>query len=407
MDRTQYDEHALWPVLDNLKEMLTGDLAGEVEEGRTEIRTVHAVVQYIDSLRGLDPGLIDESALASMGNDLMNARDYLTSYLDDREANVGMLTSNAVTSFTSARNTAIQSMPPPPADEQARASQEATDRYRDAADAEIATLRKQIEALKGRIGEVDQQRTVDAETAQAALARLQKKIVEGEQTVATQTTQLQEQIETQRASFSEEVEQRETAFKEGEATRETTSEEQREQQSEQATTLLSELQGYREQARGLIEATGRDAVSGDYQVWAKKQGQVAKWWNVVAVAVGLITVGALVWVVLGARNDSTQFLVSKSSVGLIGLIVAGYAGRQAADHRAEERTAKRLGLDLAALEPFLENVDDPQSLRIEIARRVFAPEREAPEERRLALGRRGMSLTELAEFVKVIRNPPE
>jgi hypothetical protein len=111
--------------------------------------------------------------------------------------------------------------------------------------------------------------------------------------------------------------------------------------------------------------------------------------------------------VLGAQNDSTQFLVSKSTVGLIGLIVAGYAARQAAEHRAEERTAKRLGLDLAALEPFLENVEDPKELRVDIARRVFAPESSTTDEPRFAFGRRGMSLGELAEFVKVIRNPTE
>ena len=71
--------------------------------------------------------------------------------------------------------------------------------------------------------------------------------------------------------------------------------------------MLSELQSYWEQARGLLEATGRDAVSGDYQVWAKAQGKVAKWCDIAAEALGLITVGALVCVVLGARNDTTQF----------------------------------------------------------------------------------------------------
>jgi hypothetical protein len=35
---------------------------------------------------------------------------------------------------------------------------------------------------------------------------------------------------------------------------------------------------------------------------------------------------------------------------------------QAAEHRREERTAKRLALDLAVLEPFLEQVRDPGPL---------------------------------------------
>ena len=407
MDRNQYDDHALWPVLDNLKEMLADDLAGEAEEGRSEIRLAHAVVQYIDSLRGCDPGLVDEPTLTSLNNDLTQGRDYLTSYLDDREANAGMLTSNAVTSFTSARNSAIQTMPPPPADSQASAAQAATKRYKDAADAEIATMREQIEALRGRIGEVDEQRTAHAKTAQTSLSGLQEKIAEGEQAVATQTTQLQEQIETQRTTFTEEVDKREAAFKETEAARAAAAETQTKEQAEHAGKVLADLTTYREQAKDLLAATSRDLVSGDYRGWATKQATAAFWWTVVTVAVGLLTVGALVWVVLGASNDSTQFLISKSSVGIIGLILAGYTARQAAEHRYEERTANRLALDLAALEPFLEHVENPGELRKQIAERVFVPEQRRTEESRFAFGRRGMSLAELSEFVKVIRNPPD
>jgi hypothetical protein len=302
MDRDQYDDHALWATLDSLQEMLAGDLAGEADEGRTEIRAVHSTVQYVDSLRGTDPGLVDEATLASISNDLTQGRDYLTNYVADREANAAVLASSVLTSINSARTTAIQSMPAPTPDEATRAAQEATDRYRDAADAEIATLRESIEALKVRLGELDEQRTGDAQAAQTSLAGLQEKITEAEQTVATQTTQLQEQIETQRTSFTEESEQRETTFKETEATRETTAQEKREQQSVQATAKLAELQSLREKARGLLEATGRDAVSGDYQVWAKKQGEIATRWNVVAIVVGLITVGALVWACWAPRT---------------------------------------------------------------------------------------------------------
>ena len=407
MDRSQYDDHAIWPVVDSLKNMLSGDLSGKVDEGRAEIRLAHAVVQYVDSLRGIDPGLVDESTLTSLNNDMTQGRDYLTSYLEDREANAGMLSSNAVTSFTSARNTALQSMPSPPANEQARAAQAATDRYKDAADAEIATMREEIEALKVRLGELNEQRTADAETAQEALAALQEKITEGEKTVATQTTRLQEQIETQRTSFTEEVEQREAAYKQTEAARETAAEEQRTEQSQSAKQVLADLTRYREQAKDLLDATARDLVSGDYRGWATQQASAAFGWTVVTVLVGLLTVGALVWVVLGASNDSTQFLISKSSVGIIGLILAGYTARQAAEHRHEERTANRLALDLAALEPFLEHVENPDELRKQIAERVFVPEQRHPDESRFAFGRRGMSLAELSEFVKVIRNPPQ
>jgi hypothetical protein len=166
------------------------------------------------------------------------------------------------------------------------------------------------------------------------------------------------------------------------------------------------LEKKREQAAALLKATSNDVISGDYRGWATKQGKIAFRWDVATVAIGLVTVGALVWVVLGARNDSTQFLISKSAVGLIGLIVAGYAARQASDHRAEERIANRLALDLAALEPFLENVAEPEKLRAEIARRVFIPASSEETERRYWFGRKSMTLSELLELLKILRTPP-
>lgn len=407
MNRQAFDDHALWVTLGSLQELLASDLAGDVEEGRDEIRFVHSVVQYIDSLRGTDPALVDDATLTSLNNDITQGRDYLNSYLEDREVNVQMLASSAISSFTSARDTALRTMPAPLPDEAARAAQEATERYRDAADAEVAGLRERIEALKARLGELDEQRAEDARTAQQSLTGLQETIAEEAQKVATQTTQLQDQIETQRASFTEEVDQREAAFKEAEEARETAATEQREQESEGAETVLADLRRYRQQAKDLLDATSRDVISGDYRGWAAKQAKAAFWWTVTTVFIGLITVGALVAVVLTAADDSVQFLLSKSTVGIIGLILAGYTARQAAEHRHEERTANRLALDLAALEPFLEHVENPEALRSEIAKRVFVPEQPSGEESRFSFGRRSMTLTELLEFAKVLRSPDQ
>lgn len=407
MNQEAFDEHALWATVDSLKEMLGGDLAGEVEEGRDEIRLIHSAVQYIDSLRETDPSLVDDELLTPIDNDLTQGREFLNNYISDREANAAVLTTSVVTAMASARNSAIRNIPAPASEGATRAAQEATRRYSDAADAEIATLRQQIEGLKARLGELDEQRVADAETAQQSLAGLQEKITEGDQQVATQTTQLQEQIETQRASFDESTKELATTFKASEETRDTAAEEQRKLQAEQATELIEELQKYRGQAKDLLDSTSRDVISGDYRGWAQKQASAAFGWTVTTVILGLITVAALVVVVLTAEDDSVQFLLSKSSVGIIGLILAGYAARQAAEHRHEERTANRLALDLAALEPFLEHVENPEALRSEIAKRVFVPEQGTGDEPKLSFGRRGMSLAELAEFVKVIRTPPE
>lgn len=289
---------------------------------------------------------MEAASLEQINSDLTQGRDYLNTYLQDTEANASTLTSSVDTTVMSALNNAVRMLPAPPAAPAVRAAQESSSRYKDAMDTEVESLRGNIADLKHQLAEAGEQRAQDAETASESLAQLQAKIAEGDQQVATQTTQLQEQIETQRASFSEEVGQRETAFKETETARETSAQEARDQQVEQATALLTDLQTYRKQASDLLDATNRDVVSGDYRGWATKQATAAFRWTVTTVVLGLVAVGALVVVVLTAENDSVQFLLSKSTVGIIGLIIAGYAARQAAEHRREERTANRLALDL-------------------------------------------------------------
>lgn len=68
-------------------------------------------------------------------------------------------------------------------------------------------------------------------------------------------------------------------------------------------------------------------------------------------------------------------MIYKVSIGLLAAAVAGYAARQASDHRVQERRFKRLALDVAALEPFLATLEDSAAVRDEFAKRMFAPEK--------------------------------
>lgn len=75
-----------------------------------------------------------------------------------------------------------------------------------------------------------------------------------------------------------------------------------------------------------------------------------------------------------AKDDTVQFVIYKVSIGLLAATVAGYAAKQASEHRVQERRFKRLALDVAALEPFLATLEDATTIRDEFAKRAFAPE---------------------------------
>ena len=158
MDRDPYDDHALWAVLDNLEEMLAGEtLAGEAEEGRSEIRLAHAVVQYVESLRGVDPGLVDEGVLASLAQELRMLVEYLTAcHSGPRGECWGARVQRSYLLRQCAKHrdpvdsaTASQmNRYAPPRRRRTGTSKQRT--------AEIAGLREQVGALKQRLAEADE-----------------------------------------------------------------------------------------------------------------------------------------------------------------------------------------------------------------------------------------------------------
>lgn len=401
MNRESFEAHPLWATLTSLGEVAADDLSGD-QSSQDDIDFIRAAIRTLDARRGIDSALVDPSTLDAINTAVTSARDMLTQYKEDPETHAGYLSQQVRPNLQSAIDQA-RTLPAPPADAEAKAAQDALERYREAANAEVGNLREQIEALRTQLTALGEERDEQAERAQTALAGLEEKIQTGEQTVATQTAALQEQIDQQRATFTEEAAQREEKFKEAETTREEQATADQKAQADRADAVIADLEKSRQQAKDLLDAVNRDVVSGDYKGWANKQAKAAYWWTVTTVIIGLITVAALVAVVLTANDDSVQFLLSKSTVGIIGLILAGYTARQAAEHRHEERTANRLALDLAALEPYLEHVDNPNELRTDIAKRVFVPQPAEADQSRFRFGRRSMTMGELIEFARILR----
>lgn len=261
-------------------------------------------------------------------------------------------------------------------------------------------------SLKERLREIDEQGQERTDAAKEELAALQTAIEQANTEVQALASRLTELIETQRTSFQAEATSRTQSFDaEIETLREQAKEqatelarlskEAQDEQSVRADEHLASLADKEDRTRRLLDATSRPAIAGDYGKWSARQAKAASISTVLAVVIGLATAAALLYALDGASNDSLQFTLYKTGISVVGLIIAGYCARQAAEHRREERAAKRLHLDLNALEPFLENVDNPQELRTEIARRIFVPQQPKQQESlpRFAF-RRGLNITE-------------
>ena len=412
MNGEQFEAHPVWQSLAGFQSEIERDFEPTNQEERDAVRRLHAAAEFVDNLRDIDPALVEPQPM----NDLHTYVEQIRNQVVAIPGNRANLTSAAGV-VTSIMATTRAHFPPPTADSATRAAKAAATRYKNSLDAEVETLRKANESLQGQLTEAEEARTAAEAAATERLEELKAAITEHETTVGTLTTTLQAQIDGQRTTFTAEAQQRETAFKEAERLRgeagdasilavEEAAANARTEQQGAAAAVLAQLEAYQEQAAALVDTTSRHAIAGDYTTWAAKQGRAALTWTIAALGLGIATVAVLIYALRDASDDSVQFTVYKTSISIVGLILAGYAARQASEHRHQERTAKRLSLDLAALEPFLAHVENAETLRTAVATRVFAPAApEATDGNASLRTRRGghMTIQELTALVTALR----
>jgi hypothetical protein len=111
----------------------------------------------------------------------------------------------------------------------------------------------------------------------------------------------------------------------------------------------------------LYEVIVKKGLSGAFAAEAKSQAGSANVWRWIALVLGLLAIGIALVTALHHPDDlSWQALIAKLSVSLLLGGLATYAGKQSGLHRRREAVAKELELDLAAIGPFLEQMEPEQ-----------------------------------------------
>jgi chemotaxis protein histidine kinase CheA len=411
---SEFKQHALWSATDGLGVAL--DNAPQPDgDDLHKVERVRAVHDDLAQRRDVNPYLMDENLLDQVHTGIDAVRTAMAAYVADPEAGAAQL--DTAVAQTTQVLTYLRTWPQPPADTATKATKAAASRFHTSVDEMLGALKQRADALAARLEEIDGQGQERTETAKEELAALQTAIEQSQTETTALATRLTEQIETQRTSFEAEAKSRSQSFtaeveelREAAQTEATAfaerSKEAHADQKAKADEILKVLAEREERAKALLDATSRHAIAGDYGKWAARQARAAMIYTILAVVIGLATAGVLLYSLGGAADDSIQFTLYKTGISVVGLIIAGYCARQAAEHRREERVAKRLSLDLAALEPFLEHVEDPTALRTEIARRVFVPEQPKQQEAppRFGFGR-GLNITELTALLAVLKAP--
>jgi hypothetical protein len=257
--------------------------------------------------------------------------------------------------------------------------------------------------LAAVIGDVDADRSRVREDTEAALEQVRvakDKLTEQLSDVSTQVTLLQNEASSHSSQLQQMLTKQEADFTTAEARRAAEfdgAEQERadavaasEQKAaadhtaavtaltDQAASTLSRLEELQDQAEQLVGAIGVTGVAAGYDQTATREKRAADVWRLATVTVALAAAGILAFAALFTDHGDAgawQELASRVFVSLSLAGVAAYCGRQSAEHRKAEREARNRHLQLRALNPYLANMPEEESVRLkaELAAGYFTP----------------------------------
>ena len=215
--------------------------------------------------------------------------------------------------------------------------------------AQIAELESQFEAQKARVDEL----------------------------VASQSQVFQTSQTERASSFTQESESRTTSFKQESETRKTTFDLWSKDSEERLAKLLKDAKGdadanlaamskHLDRASEILGIVAASGVSGHYKETAERDFKSANIYRRWAFAFFAIMAGVITYVVTSIKADNFRWEMGlfRVGVGMALLIPAYYCAKESSKHREAEKRNRRLQIELATIEPYLEKLNNPEEMRV-------------------------------------------
>ena len=255
-----------------------------------------------------------------------------------------------------------------------------------------ALVDRETKALSGRVEELRATLDANAQASVSSLADLNSNIANAEQRLMKVETSSQDLLTKQQTAFSKAETDRSEAFNDlltdkrkdlDDALAGMESEVRN--TADGITAELEKQKGEAASAKGKIEEilgiVGEEALVAKYSNTADRDRRTADWWRyvtVLSISAAIIFAAWFAWTAKAATTNLTE-LVAKGLLTLSFGTLATYAARQSSEHRKAQREAEQMALQLAALKPYLQDIDDKPKrdvLLSEIAGKLFVGQRQ-------------------------------
>jgi hypothetical protein len=226
---------------------------------------------------------------------------------------------------------------------------------RDKFQSQIAELGTQLESFKTQF---EAQKTrVDELVASQSLAF---------QTTQTErTTAFTQEAETRKTTYTLESETRKTTFDQWSKDSAEKFEKLLTDSKSDAALNLAKMNEHLDRAKEILGIVAASVVGGHYKETAERDFKSANIYRRLALAFFVIMAGMIAYVVLSVNGNgfSWEMGLFRVGVGMALLIPAYYCAKESSKHREAERRNRRLQIELATIEPYLEKLDNPDEMK--------------------------------------------
>ncbi|MBI1785918.1 hypothetical protein HYR69_12305 [Candidatus Sumerlaeota bacterium] len=151
-----------------------------------------------------------------------------------------------------------------------------------------------------------------------------------------------------------------------------------EDRSLEASEKLQQISGNLDRAKKIVGLIANTGMSGHYQKVANREWWAAEIFRRIAILFLMVMAGVVVWVVSEVRADNFNWEVALFRMAVAVTLLAPwiYSAHESDKHRTNEMRNRRLELELASIQPYLETLPSEKSQIVieKLAERYFGNE---------------------------------
>lgn len=372
------DNHAVHTNLENVLNEIDSIKQKSVTPEATEVlaRLTFVAKNLSTAIENCNKELIAVSWLDDASKALINIKSYLANFNSNKDINALRNNSNSqidVLLHSSVKLNCVKSS------QSIRGITNAQNEYIEFVNAQNQILTNRMKEFESEVKAFEEEIQENEETSQKKLQELNSAIETERTRLDGFATTYQQQMQTDKNDFSEMSETLKKTFQEAQEEREKNFVDNIKGFEERATEVITDYKKrfneYEQQVVNIVGVVNTNMFSHKYKEVADDAKNRAKVWHRIAMVLMIAVSAFAIYTFVFTVNMDTGWIKLVAKIFATTTLVTGaaYAARQASKQEKVERYARKIEMELVAIDPFIQSLDkETQSMiKEEIARKIF------------------------------------